>query len=210
LEKPVVVGHSWGATIALAFAATHPDLVSAAVLVDGGIGSMQSRMSWEEAEKNLAPPEFAGTPKDTFLSFYRRSRQSVEFEREWDSQFEDMVLNIVHLRDDNTVAPRLSRANHMQILRALWEADNFELAKAVTCPVLMISAEPTTNSADARATEWAKIKRDGAEKMLEALAKAPKAEFIAMPATIHDIPLQRPRHLTGTIIQFCKEADVLE
>jgi pimeloyl-ACP methyl ester carboxylesterase len=207
LEKPIVVGHSWGATIALAYAATHP--VSAVVLVDGGMGSMKERMTWEEAEKNLAPPDFAGTPKDMFLSFYRRAREAMPFEDEWSAQFEDLALNIVQLREDNTVAPRLSRANHMQILYSLWSADNFGLAKAVTVPTLMISAEPSTNSGDARSAEWATIKRAGAEKMLAALANSPKAEFVAMPDTIHDIPLQRPKALTELIVRFCTEAGII-
>ncbi len=37
LERPVVVGHSWGANVALSLAADHPDSVRGIVLVDGGL-----------------------------------------------------------------------------------------------------------------------------------------------------------------------------
>lgn len=158
---------------------------------------------WERVAKELAPPDFAGTPKDTFLDFYRKSPFLGPV---WDSQLEDMVLNIVELRADNTVGPRLSRANHMQILRSLWEADNIALAEKVRCPVLMISAETTPSPEIVPETEreaiWIKIKREGAQKLKAALVNSPRAEFVIMSNTIHDIPLQRPAELAKLIFDF--------
>jgi pimeloyl-ACP methyl ester carboxylesterase len=199
-ESPIVVGHSWGATIALAYAATYPDKVAGLVLVDGGMGNMRDRPGgddWERVARELAPPDFAGTPRETFLDFYRKNPYLAPV---WDEQLEDMVLNIVQLREDDTVGPRLSRANHMQILRSMWETDNLALAAKVRCPVLMISAE--TGATDERSNTWAISKREGAQKMLAALSNSPKAEFLIMPDTIHDIPLQRPKELVEAILNF--------
>jgi len=208
VDRPIIVGHSWGATIALAYAATYPDKVSGLVLVDGGLGNMQDRPGfedWERVAKELAPPDYAGTPKETFLDFYRKSPFLGPV---WDAQLEDMVLNIVELRADDTVGPRLSRANHMQILRSLWEADNYALAEKVSCPVLMISAE-TTASPDAvphnaQEASWLNAKRAGAQKLKAALVNSPRAEFVIMSNTIHDIPLQRPAELAKLIFDFFK------
>jgi len=202
LEKPVVVGHSWGATIALAYAAKHPEAVSGLVLVDGGMGNMRSRPDlndWEIVAKRLAPPEFAGTPRETFLDFYRRGPLGAI----WNETLADIVLNIVQVRTDNTVAPRLSRANHLQILRALWESDNIELARQVSCPMLMISAEADPSD------DWAKAKREGAAQM-QAAARVAQVEFVAMPDTIHDIPLQRPAALAQKIVEFGKAVGFLD
>lgn len=199
-EHPLIVGHSWGATIALAYAATYPDKVVGLVLVDGGMGNMRDRPGgddWERVARELAPPDFAGTPRETFLDFYRKNPYLAPV---WDEQLEDMVLNIVQLREDDTVGPRLSRANHMQILRSMWETDNLALASKVRCPVLMISAE--TGATDERSATWAVSKREGAKKMLAALSNSPKAEFLIMPDTIHDIPLQRPKELVDAILKF--------
>ena len=202
LVKPFVVGHSWGATIALAYAATHAEAVSGLVLVDGGLGNMREQPGmedWEPVSKRLAPPEFAGTPREQFLGFYQRGPLGAI----WSPELAEIALNIVQLRADDTVAPRLSRANHMQILRALWESDNVALARQISCPVLMISAD--SNPKDG----WAVSKRQGAAQLQAALAASTqKVEFVAMADTIHDIPLQRPALLAQTMVRFGREAGI--
>lgn len=211
LHKPIVVGHSWGGSIALAYATMHSQEVSGAVLVDGGMSSMNDRpdMTWEKAEKDLAPPDFAGTPASKFLDFYRHGPQGRYFEPVWSKEFEDAVLNIVELRLDGTVGPRLSRANHLQILKALYFTDANAYAANVTCPILMISAEPTSEGNEARTSEWSKAKRDGTAQLKTKLVHSPKVEFVAMPDTVHDIPLQRPAQLAQLIVNFGREAGIL-
>ncbi len=210
-DRHIIVGHSWGATIALAYAGTYPDKVAGLVLVDGGLGNMKDRPGfedWERVAKELAPPDYAGTPREVFLDYYRKNPllNSV-----WDAQLEDMILNIVELRDDDTVGPRLSRANHMQILRSLWETDNYALAEKVSCPVLMISAEtnpsPDFVPENEKEATWLKAKRDGAQKLKNALVNSPRAEFVIMSNTIHDIPLQRPAELAKLIFDFFSTAE---
>ena len=56
LTRPVLVGHSWGANVALELAARRPRLVGGAVLVDGGFLSMRDRFDWKTARASLAPP----------------------------------------------------------------------------------------------------------------------------------------------------------
>jgi pimeloyl-ACP methyl ester carboxylesterase len=204
LNPAVVVGHSWGASIALTYAATYPEHVRAVVLVDGGMGDLQDRpdATWETISAQLAPPDFAGTPRQEFLNFFRHSSNWRYFEPIWSPALEDVLLNIVELRADDTVGPRLSRANHMQILRSMWETRNVIIAERVTCPVLMISAE-TPESAD-----WGQQKREGAARLKTALTKSPRVTFLTMPQTVHDIPLQRPAELSQAIVDFLAETDV--
>src|SRR5947209_4974137 len=47
IERPVLVGHSWGAGVALQYAATYPDLVTALVLVDGATNQFAPRLDFE-------------------------------------------------------------------------------------------------------------------------------------------------------------------
>jgi pimeloyl-ACP methyl ester carboxylesterase len=49
-QRPVLVGHSWGAGVALQFAVGHPESVRGLVLVDGGMTEISATLSWEQAE----------------------------------------------------------------------------------------------------------------------------------------------------------------
>src|SRR6266852_3389161 len=46
IERPVIVGHSWGAMVALEYAVRHPDAVTALVLVDGAANQLALRPGW--------------------------------------------------------------------------------------------------------------------------------------------------------------------
>ena len=57
LERLVVAGHSWGATIALQLAADRPDLVAGLAIIDGPVRPWsETGLTWEQAEKFMQPP----------------------------------------------------------------------------------------------------------------------------------------------------------
>src|SRR5437763_6111675 len=144
IERPIIAGHSWGAMVALQYAATHVDNVTALVLVDGATNQLSLRPNWsrEQAMINLAPPRFAGTPRETFLSYFR----SGPLRQQWTPQLEDIALHIVQLREDDTVAPRLDFENHLQVIGAMWDQPTSDLYRQVRCPVLLIVAEQEPTS----------------------------------------------------------------
>jgi pimeloyl-ACP methyl ester carboxylesterase len=194
LERPVVVGHSWGGGVVLNYAATYPQEVSAIVLVDGGFTQMGQRAGWtkERMLKELAPPQFAGTPAEVFLTFPRRGPLA----EVWSPQLEDIFLHIVELRPDGTVAPRLSLANHLQILEAMWDQPTLALYDRVTCPILLVC--PEQQATDDRQRQFQAAKREGIARILQAHPAA-RVEYLA--ETIHDVPLQRPEVLADLIAQ---------
>src|SRR5437764_5208327 len=139
IERPIIAGHSWGAMVALQYAATHVGNVSALVLVDGATNQFSLRPHWsrEQAMIDLAPPRFAGTPRETFLSYFR----SGPLGQEWTPQLEDTILHIVQLREDNTVAPRFSFNTHLKIISAMWDQPLFDLCAQVRCPIKLVVAD---------------------------------------------------------------------
>jgi pimeloyl-ACP methyl ester carboxylesterase len=195
LERPIVVGHSWGGGVVLEYGATYPQDVSGLVLVDGGFMQMGQRPGWtkERMLQELAPPQFAGTPKDVFLTYPQRGPLG----KVWSPQLEDIFLHIVELRDDNTVAPRLARANHLQILEAMWDQPTLALYDRVTCPILLVC--PEQEATDDRQRQFQTAKREGIARILEAHPSV-RVEYLA--DTIHDVPLQRPEALAGLIAQM--------
>lgn len=195
IEHPIVVGHSWGATVALQYAATYAERVTALALVDGATNQLALRPGWtrEQAIKDLAPPRFAGTPRETFLSFFR----SGPLGQQWSPELEESVLRIVQLRDDDTVAPRLDFENHLQIIGAMWDQPTLELYRRVLCPVKLIVAEQQPASEERQA--FLAMRNEGIARIQ---AIAPSIQVVRMPDTIHDIPLQRPRELAEEIMNY--------
>ncbi len=192
LERPVVVGHSWGGSVVVQYAATHPEDVRGVVLVDGGFTQMGQRPGWtkERMLKDLAPPPFAGTPAETFLGYFRRGALG----EVWNPAYEEIALNIVQLRPDGTVAPRLALANHLQILEAMWEQPTLALYERITCPILIIC--PEQEPADDRTRQFLQVKRESIAKLLE---RHPGIRVEYLENTIHDVPLQRPALLADLI-----------
>ncbi len=193
LERPIVVGHSWGASVALNYAAVHTDNITSLVLVDGATNQLSLRPNWsrEQALQALAPPRFAGTPRETFLSFYKRGPLG----QLWSAELEDIVLHIVQLREDGTVAPRLDFEHHLQIISAMWDQPLFDLYRQVRCPIKLIVAEQQATS-DTQAA-FLQMRRQGIEHIQ---ALCPAIRIVRMPDTIHDIPLQRPALLAQEIL----------
>lgn len=102
LRKPVVVGHSWGANVALQLAVDRPRLVSVAVLIDGGFLSMRDRMDWKTARTVLAPPELKGMPLERFRAGMRSfTRGAIEVTPE----VEAMFLSLMRVDRDGASIP---------------------------------------------------------------------------------------------------------
>jgi pimeloyl-ACP methyl ester carboxylesterase len=201
-----VAGHSWGANVALELAARHPDRVTALLLVDGGFGMLRERpgATWEQISRDLAPPRFAGTPRETFLGWVRQSIPNAG------PAVEEIELNIVELRPDDTVAPRLSFEHHMRILRAMWDEDADALFGKVRAPTLYALAEglrPEVEAVAAAEDGFLAAKRRGAELAHQRMSAAPTVEVLWMADTVHDIPLQRPDALAARMVDFLRAAE---
>ena len=194
IEHPILVGHSWGAMVALQFAAVNVEQVKALVLVDGATNQLSARPGWsrEQAIKDLAPPRFAGTPRETFLSYYRNSPLGGQ----WSPELEESILQIVQLRDDDTVAPRLDYENHLQIISAMWDQPTFDLYRKVHCPITLIVADQEPMNEAMK--EFVNMRKQGIAHIQEVRSDV---RIVIMQNTMHDIPLQRPEELAEIIVK---------
>ncbi len=192
----VVVGHSWGASVALHFAVAHPERCQGLVLVDGGTGSPGERMTWDETLERLTPPEIDGLRWQDLRE--RMGRNSANNGVYRDPRVEAIGRSLFHIDAEGRIARRLKIPNHLKILRAMWEQRPAELLPRVQCPVLIL---PARQSSDA--SEWQANKRASVERALEL---QPRATVRWFEDTIHDIPLQRPDDLADELLSFADRA----
>jgi pimeloyl-ACP methyl ester carboxylesterase len=194
LDRPVVVGHSWGGNVALEYAATRPDDVAGIVLVDGGFMEPQARpgATWERAERDLAPPDLTHLTPEQLIA----GAKQWELGGVWSDEVEAALLGNFEVTEGGTIRPHLSRANHMQVVRALWDQRPSQLYERVRCPVLFVLAE---RAGSGRTRDFMEMKR---QAMARAEASLADCRVLWMQDTIHDIPLHRPSELAQEIGVF--------
>jgi pimeloyl-ACP methyl ester carboxylesterase len=196
IERPVVVGHSWGANVALQLAADYPDAARGIVLVDGGFIERSGDSTWEQAEADMRPPDIDGTPVERFLGFVRNWPNLKDI---YSPQIEQMVLANFDVRDGKIYRP-LSIPNHMKIARAIYEQKPSELLRRVALPVLIVPA--IREAAGEAERRWQEYREQG----LAAIRRVrPDIRVQPMLDSIHDVPVQRPAELARVIAEFAGE-----
>jgi pimeloyl-ACP methyl ester carboxylesterase len=192
LDRPTLVGHSWGGNVVLELAATHPELVRGLVLVDGGFIELSAYpgRDWERVRVDMAPPDLTHL---TFGELLDRVR-SGDAGTYWSSTVEATLRTSFKDGSDGRIRPSLRRDDHLEILRALWEQRPSELFRRVTCPTLMVPARRPNLTG--RAAEMAPIRE---QLVTRAAAALPNGRLLWMEETVHDIPLQRPHELASAI-----------
>ncbi|HEX7974606.1 MAG TPA: alpha/beta hydrolase [Anaerolineales bacterium] len=203
LERPVLVGHSWGALLALDYAARvsfGPRAPAGVVLVDGGMTQLDDAPEgspppiWEQVRDRLAPPYQAGMPLADFLD--RLGREPSHW------QPEDPVIPILlanfEISAEETILPRLSIDHHMQIVRSMWEFPTYQRFQQVRCPVLLAPARPPEPHSPGE-KEILALQQRGIK---QAQKRAANLSIHWMADSSHDIPLQRPVELAALIGEF--------
>ena len=200
IRRPVLVGHSWGADVALELAVARPELLSGIVCIDGGTIDASARYTTlSDALTQMAPPDFSGVTPAQFLKRIRSGGQWATLIDRLGQPAEDIILANFETLDDGTLRAKLSRDNHLRIIEALWEHRPRELYPQVACPVLMMPARQLSNADPAGRNEARSESIAAAERLL------PHSKTVWLENSIHDVPVQRPElvaqvireHITG-------------
>jgi pimeloyl-ACP methyl ester carboxylesterase len=196
----VVVGHSWGASVALAFGVNHPELTLGVVCVDGGATDMKAYFgpNWAMAEQMMKPPALTGITTDTLRAWMDSSPIS-------EGADPDTVASILlgNFEDDGTGAgtlrARLSLPRHMLIARYLYELDGFELMSRLQRPLLLIPAGHPDHE------DMPKVRAmDRAKALLGDRVR------VVWVDGVHDIPVQRPDEVAAAIAGFADQLTAID
>jgi pimeloyl-ACP methyl ester carboxylesterase len=172
------------------------ELVAGDVLVDGGFLSMRDRMDWRTTRTMLSPPQLKGMSLEQFRAGMRTfTRGAVELTPEVEAVF----LSLMRVDRECNIDPRLSRANHLRILHALWEQDAPALLRRVQQPTLVLAVRSAPGEADSAGFMEEK---ERAAEVVKAIDGAVRFEWID---GIHDVPIQRPDAVAERIQRFVQE-----
>ena len=194
LDRPVVVGQSWGGNVAVELAALHPDLVRGIVCVDGGWLELSRQFDgWDACRSALAPPRLLGRPLSEVEGYVRSAHA------DWPESGIRGVLANFEVRPDGTVAPWLTYERHIEVLRGLWEHRPSTRYAGIGVPVLLVPAGADgRSSADKAATDWTRVKSRDVEA---AAAVIPNAR-VRWLAGDHDVHAQHPHELADVMLEM--------
>ncbi|MGZ6340297.1 MAG: alpha/beta fold hydrolase [Candidatus Limnocylindrales bacterium] len=136
LDRPVLVGQSWGADVVLEVAVRQPGLARGIGCLDGAMADLADRFpTWKACWEQLAPPPLDGVPASRIEAYIESAHP------DWPAWGTAAVMANFDRRADGTVAPRLTRERHMTILRALWEHRPSALWPLLRIPALVLPAD---------------------------------------------------------------------
>ena len=191
-ERPLIVGHSWGGNVALELAARHPSVPRALCLVDGGLIELSAvpGMSLEKALVDLAPPDMTHLTMERLLEM---AKDRLSHGREKALKMQGFMEANFDVVVDGTIRPRLTRENHMKIIKAMWDHKPSQSMGSVSCPVLLMPARQDGDEAMAE-------RRFGREQAVErASGLLPISKTVWLEDSVHDVPIQRPELVAGVI-----------
>ena len=190
LDRPVLAGQSWGASVVLEATVRDPQRYRAVALVDGGVGALADAFhGWESARDALTPPDLTRLDIAAFERMFR-SRT-----RDWPESGVRGALSVVHVTDDGTVAPHLSRERHLRILRHLYDTRPDELYGRLEVPLLAVLATDGPSA-------FAGLKEQAVTTLLD---RAPAARVHRLQG-VHDLHAQQPHTVAGMLRDLAASA----
>jgi pimeloyl-ACP methyl ester carboxylesterase len=182
-DRPVLAGQSWGGNVVLDLAWRRPDLMRGIVCVDGGTIELKRRFRrWGTVAHAMAPPTLTGTTRRELED------RITALHPDWPDAGIAGVMACFEDLPDGTVRARLSRDNHLEILRHLWKHRPSRLYADIKVPVLLLPA-------DDGHTDWGPDKRAGVDAAAAAIPHARVHWFTAD----HDVHAQHPDQVAAVM-----------
>lgn len=192
LSKPIVGGHSWGATVALEVVASQPDVASALVFIDGPIQNVDHLFTWDEAQHWMQPPLPRYHSMDDAIA---DSKQ--DFTDAWRDDLESFVEARV-MREGPDLILTLTAPIRLELLRGLFQARVDDLWPRVQAPAVVMVARHGP----------ARISRS-TEEGINRLSEIAPGITVKRMNSPHDIPLFLPAEVAAEIDRVTAAARAL-
>lgn len=195
IEAVHLVGHSWGAAVAIAAAAGYPERILSVALIDGGLWVRDPLADREAELARLRPPELGLAPDDLWSLVASGSLAP------WWSDETRTALEPTFVEDEHgLMRTRIGVDRHMAVLRALLDYDPWPDAARITAPAWHARC---LAAMDARTVEVD-------DALVRARVRTAAETSILMQeweGALHDVPLQWPALVAGFIDALIESAE---
>ncbi len=181
-QPPVLIGHSFGARVAIPYAARH--YLRGLVIVDPGI-LLPEQAPTRRSDGTRSSPQlrYDFESETAFLDLMRRTN----FLRRWDPYNEEYARNLIEPDDGGRVRLKMRPHVHRQLIDEVRAVDLLTFLPRITCPTLVI-----------RATEG-HLRADVAERMVRAL---PRGRLAVIEGANHNVMLDQPEQFEPIVENF--------
>lgn len=186
LNALVLVGHSWGAAVALAVAAGHPQLLSGLVLVDGPTASLMRRMSLEEADREMRPPAPCYRDVGEIEADHARFLGDA-----WAADLRPFA-QASFMRTERGWCPVLPEQGRREMVQALYDFQPEALLPRAEAPTLIVAASDASDGVAPTVLGWWRSQAGSAANLI-------RCGRLRSYASKHDIPLIEPAELAADI-----------
>lgn len=184
-QQAVVVGHSWGASVALHCAGS--GRAAAVGLIDGGLWGPSALGDREQVRERLRPPAL-GIPPASLWAL-------VESSSPWLGPEARAALSHTFIvGEDGLIRTRIGVDRHMRVLDGLLDYRPDEDLQRLACPAWAVVCEPAGSDGSTQ-DPWAVAK----EQAIERARAVPGLLIHRWMGAVHDVPLQWPALVAGFI-----------
>lgn len=201
LERPILIGHSWGGTQALEYCVSRGEddpQPGGLVMIDGGFGQFDQipGATWELVRNALSPPDWEGK---SLSELHARLDKP---ERRWNPQGDARQAFLANfaIHPDETISPHLSLEHYQELLSDIWQYPTFSHFEQVDCPVMIVAVrlEPPLDLFDQAHQFFNQRGVQEAEKAFDG------AQIHWIDNGVHEVPLHQPVLLAKLIAQFVR------
>ena len=182
-DQVVLIGHSWGAWVAISAAAEFPDLISAIALIDGGLwgpADLAESIGREATLERLRPPQLAMTSNELWQML-----ESGPMATWWSDETHAALEPTFRPGADGLFGSTLGLERHLRVLAGMLDYSVDLDLRTIDCPI------------------WAVLCESGglelAERALARAAATPSIRLQRWQGAVHDVPLQWPAMVAGLI-----------
>lgn len=190
IQTIVLVGHSWGASVALHLAAANPALVAALALIDGAIVTPADLGDRSDVRVALTPPKLGAASLEAIFAMMKQGSLGPY----WNAELEGALGPTFGIQGDGTWGTKLGFARHMRVLDDFFEyqpGPDWARLQPPTWLICCDAAEPWLSVRDAN---------------LANLHTPANLHVQVWGGATHDVPLQWPSLVAGLFDTVWSEA----